>query len=320
MPDCPNCGLSTLRTKDWVCQWCGYPLVSNSYKVIDKTYKELQDERRSTLKPSSASTTPQSMPEYRPEPEPRNEQQEKPVVETRPTPVSPPQPRPETASSSLQVTPVQSKPEIVTPPASATPAESLPDVAEPVESVTPAQPQPVVETPPVYKDPPSQPNKTPPPPPQSDVAPESNPQVIPSTPKTPLRSASKPEFVVEPEPEPLPRELLLEPEDIEDGMEIAVEQIDAIFKTQQEAANAAFTGKTFIIQGIVEKVFIRDHLDIRYILLTGIMKGITWSLRCTFERENAKALTGLQEGQAVKIQGTYDSVGKNIIFKDCALD
>jgi hypothetical protein len=49
------------------------------------------------------------------------------------------------------------------------------------------------------------------------------------------------------------------------------------------------------------------------------MKGITWSLRCTFEKENTKALSGLQEGQAVKIQGTYDSYGKNIIFKDCVL-
>ena len=27
VPDCPNCGQPTSRTKDWVCQWCGYPMM-----------------------------------------------------------------------------------------------------------------------------------------------------------------------------------------------------------------------------------------------------------------------------------------------------
>ncbi len=45
MAACPNCGRRTERTKDWVCEWCGYPLLYGSYKQIDKTYKELQEER-----------------------------------------------------------------------------------------------------------------------------------------------------------------------------------------------------------------------------------------------------------------------------------
>ena len=44
MPKCPNCGQPTARTKDWACQWCGYPLMSGSYKEIPKTYKELKEE------------------------------------------------------------------------------------------------------------------------------------------------------------------------------------------------------------------------------------------------------------------------------------
>jgi len=47
MPGCPNCGRQTMRTEDWVCQWCGYPLLSRAYKKIDKTYKEIQEERSS---------------------------------------------------------------------------------------------------------------------------------------------------------------------------------------------------------------------------------------------------------------------------------
>jgi hypothetical protein len=42
MPKCPNCGLETLRTEDWACQWCGYPLISSSYKKIPKTYNQLK--------------------------------------------------------------------------------------------------------------------------------------------------------------------------------------------------------------------------------------------------------------------------------------
>ena len=49
MARCPNCGRETRRTIDWCCQWCGYPLFSGSYKKIDKTYKELKDERTGTV-------------------------------------------------------------------------------------------------------------------------------------------------------------------------------------------------------------------------------------------------------------------------------
>ena len=44
MPKCPNCGQPTARTEDWACQWCGYPLMSGSYKKIPKTYRELKEE------------------------------------------------------------------------------------------------------------------------------------------------------------------------------------------------------------------------------------------------------------------------------------
>ncbi len=73
MPRCPNCSRETMRTEDWACQWCGYPLLSGSYKKIPKTYKQLKEERL-----------------YKPEPEPEAEQvpesQKKPVPEVEPIP------------------------------------------------------------------------------------------------------------------------------------------------------------------------------------------------------------------------------------------
>jgi chromosome segregation ATPase len=45
MANCPNCGRSTLRTQDWACQWCGYPLISGSFKQMPMTYQEAKAER-----------------------------------------------------------------------------------------------------------------------------------------------------------------------------------------------------------------------------------------------------------------------------------
>ncbi|UCB42006.1 MAG: hypothetical protein JSV77_05890 [Dehalococcoidales bacterium] len=67
MANCPNCGLSTVRTKDWACQWCGYPLVSGIYGKTSKTFAELKHERE-----GEAITTAlliESEPATEPEPE-----------------------------------------------------------------------------------------------------------------------------------------------------------------------------------------------------------------------------------------------------------
>lgn len=108
-------------------------------------------------------------------------------------------------------------------------------------------------------------------------------------------------------------------EEIRDGMQISADQIDALFRADKSAANSKFAGKTLVIQGIVDKVFVREHLEIRYIMLTGAQKKIMWSLRCTFDKDESSKLTRLNEGQAVTVRGKYDGYSKNIIFKDCVL-
>jgi hypothetical protein len=336
MPDCPNCGRPTLRTKDWVCQWCGYPLVSDSYKLIEKTFKELQDERKPAYKTIKFPPKIEPAPVNKPEPELNTEQPvtpdsaspPKPVytpppqsnMKSEPIPVAPPEPQPNPEPPPEPVSPVQLQSMIENPlPAEEAPVQLRPETELPPSTTEiPIQLQPEAELPPSPEvSPTAEYNPPPQPPPQEEVTPEPAPIITPPPAlKSPLPSGSKPEFFTEPESPPEPMITL---EDVEDGMGIAVEQIDSLFRMDKEAANSVFTDKTFIIQGIVEKIFIREHLDIRYILLTGIMKGITWSLRCTFEKENAGGLSSLQEGQAVTIQGTYDSYGKNIIFKDCAL-
>jgi len=82
MPKCPNCGLKTLKTEDWACRWCGYPLLSSAYKMIPKTYKQLKQERLYEAKPvpeSKLEPEPESMLES--EPEPVLESQREPIPE-----------------------------------------------------------------------------------------------------------------------------------------------------------------------------------------------------------------------------------------------
>ena len=120
MSQCPNCGQSTARTEDWACQWCGYPLLSSSYKKIPKTYRELQEERlygpvvgeeaEASFSPKPAPSPPMHMPELEPieepeqwtKPAPEPEPFEEPEVKPQPVfepelikePVSEPEPEP----------------------------------------------------------------------------------------------------------------------------------------------------------------------------------------------------------------------------------
>jgi hypothetical protein len=286
MSTCPNCGRQTLRTKDWACQWCGYPLVSKSYKPIDKTFKEFQEERNLDIK----STQPESVPEAVPESQP----------EERPEPA--PEPEPEKEPEPL-----------ITPPP--VPREELPPAAEPEvspepESIPEPEPEKVPEPPPEPKPEKKSKRKS-----KKEPKPEAEPEPL-ITPPPELKDESpvEAETVVEAEPE---AEVKLE--DVQDGMEITADQINALFKADKASAHKQFADKTLVVKGKVEKVFIREHLEIRYIVLTGTQKRMTWSLRCTFDKESSSKLTRLKEGEEVTVRGKYDGYSKNIIFKECEL-
>ncbi|OGN98181.1 MAG: hypothetical protein A2Y89_02380 [Chloroflexi bacterium RBG_13_51_18] len=291
MAACPNCGRQTLRTKDWACQWCGYPLVSRAYKKIDKTYRELQEERNLTARMTQPEEEPEFEPEREPEPKPAPEPEPEPAPESEPKPTPKPKPKP--------VPQPEPEPEPQTLP------EPEPEKEEPVMQLPPpeAKPEPAPEPAPEAESPaepekPQEPLITPPPEPKQELPP------------------AKPEIKVDPQPAPQSTTKL---EDIQDGTELTADDIDAIFRSDKSGAHSKFTEKTLVIKGIVEKVFVREHLDIRYIVMTGARKRMTWSLRCTFNKEESSKLTRLTEGEEVKVRGKYDGFSKNIIFKDCEL-
>jgi len=107
MPKCPNCRQETARTEDWACQLCGYPLLSESYRKIPKTYRQLQEEKQHKTyeQESSAREEPEpasepepellSEPEPVPQPEPAPELEPEPVLQLEPVPEPEPVPQAE---------------------------------------------------------------------------------------------------------------------------------------------------------------------------------------------------------------------------------
>ncbi len=168
MPQCPNCGQATSRTEDWACQWCGYPLLSSSYKKIPETYRQLKGKE---LQKQEAAAPPASddipLPEALPEPEPEPEPEPK------------PEPKPEPPPVAIEVVQKQEAPvaeEAAAPPAS----DDIPLPKAPPEPEPKPKPEPEPESKPEPK-------------------PESKPE-----PKPESKPEPKPEPEPEPKPEPLP--------------------------------------------------------------------------------------------------------------------
>ena len=129
---CPHCGQPTARTEDWACQWCGYPLLSESWEKIPKTYEQLKEEKLHEPEPPVREETeapilpnhgalpatpalesepePVLEPAPSPEPEPVLEPapipEPEPVLEVAPTPEPEPvpEPAPEPTPAALEIT------------------------------------------------------------------------------------------------------------------------------------------------------------------------------------------------------------------------
>lgn len=106
MPKCPNCYRETARTEDWACQLCGFPLLSESYRKIPKTYRQLQEEKQHKTYEQESSAREE--PEPAPEPEPELLSEPEPV----PQPESASEPEPELLSEPEPVPQLEPAPEL----------------------------------------------------------------------------------------------------------------------------------------------------------------------------------------------------------------
>lgn len=282
MPNCPNCGQPTSRTRDWACQWCGYPLISKAFRPIPKTYKELQEERRSVerLPVEREAEVPTLEPEPIPPPEiePVAEVEAEPVVEPEREPVAEAEPEP--------VEPKRRRKRVLKPKAKPEPEVEVAVEAEPVET----KPKPRRRRKP---------------------APEPEPEQV-----------AEPEPVLEAEAEPTPEpEPVVEPEtELTSGLiEVGIEGLYSAFTADRDASDARYKNRMLRVSGLLYRTVINENLDVAYIILTSAKKYGEWKVSCTFSKEYEKELRQLTTQQMVTVQGNYDGYRVNVQMRDCVL-
>ena len=316
MPKCPNCGQTTARTEDWACQWCGHPLLSSSYKKIEKTYRQVKEEGLYEQEPSVADEfeapslptlstlmpQPEPEPEIKPEavlePQPEPEPEAKPEAVLEPEPVVTPQPEPELETKPEAV--LEPEPEPVVAPQPELEPEAKPEAVlkpEPELIVTP-QPEPEVKPEAVIK-------------PQPEPEPEVKPEAV---------LEPEPEPVVAPQPEPEPEaKPVVTPQPVYAELEVAVEELLSAYETDGVAANVKFANKILRITGVVDRIEVKDTLGIYYITLRSAEKRSLQTVRCVFDEKHGNELNRLLPGQTVTVKGKYDGSIIDIRMSDCVL-
>ena len=302
MPNCPNCGQPTSRTRDWACQWCGYPLVSKAFRPIPKTYKELQEERRSVerLPVEREAEVPTLEPEPIPPPEiePVAEVEAEPVVEPEREPVAEAEPEPVESEAE----PKRRRKRVLKPKAAPEPEVEVAAEAEPVET----KPKPRRRRKPA-----------PEPEPEQVVEPEPEPVLEAEAEPTP-----EPEPVLKAEAEPTPEpEPVVEPEtELTSGLiEVGIEGLYSAFTADRDASDARYKNRMLRVTGLLYRTVINENLDVAYIILTSAKKYGEWKVSCTFNKEHEKELRQLTTQQMVTVQGNYDGYRVNIQMRDCVL-
>lgn len=289
MARCPNCGRETERTIDWACKWCGYPLQSRSFKKIDKTWRQIREERMGGVQYE----------DKEPEPERKQERVERvrepePVVKPRPAPPEPQRrPPPRRAPEPEPEPEIEPEPEEVE-----TVAETKAEPESLVSEEQAVEAEEVVETEPLIPEPGGAPEAEPvsPPPAQQRVPPQPPAPPPPQRPAQPQPGASTPSF------------------------EATVEQIRQAYKTDEAGTHEKLKNKIIRVKGIVDKVEVNEARALYKVLLTGSQKGEEFrDVECRFNKGYAGELGKLKVGETITVDGAYTGYVINVILRQCVL-
>ena len=344
MPQCPNCGRLTGRTKDWACPWCGYPLTSKSFRPLPETYRELKGERPLENEPMAELDTvipvmePESVPP--PELEPVVSAEAELELEVKPefvaTEVEPELMVSAEAELELEVKP-ESKPKRKRAPKPET------ESAEP-EPKPKRKRAPKPETEPAEPEPKPKRKRAPKPEPESEMTSEVKAEAVAelelavaelesvvASETAEVKSEPGPEPVMDTEPEPAPEteiepvaEVEAEPAEPESELapgliEVSIEGLYTAFAANKEAADARYKGKKLKVTGLLYRTVINENLDVAYIILTSDKNYGDWKVSCTFNKEHEGEMRRLEEEQMVTVQGNYDGYRANVQMRDCVI-
>lgn len=279
MKKCPNCNRATMRTLDWACQWCGYPLLSSSWKVLPKTYWMLKQEERHIYSKN-----------YDPVPkvEPVQQVEEKPAETTAPPSYTPfpvvPEPQEpvlQTITHEPEPTPEAITEEQAAGTNDASPAEEapeIPDTEEVKKEVAPAEKE--IKT---------------------GAAANSHENVIP------LPAA------------PIPKELAATSPAVQFKDTLTVDEIYTIFDADRANAMDAYKDKSIKLSGVYYRLISSEQLEITYAILTSRQHYGELQVSCTFDKKYENELQQLTVGSYVTIDGKFSGYGARILIRDCIL-
>ena len=198
--------------------------------------------------------------------------------------------------------------------------EETPPAPRKVARAPEPEPEPGPEPEPAAEpSPPPPPRPVPPPPPAPRPVPVPAPAlVIPLPPPAPVPPPLPPPPVVEPLTPPRPNPIM-SVEVCPDVVDVTTEEVTLAFQADRPAANSKLANRVVRVTGIIDKVFVKEHLDIQYIILTTPAKLDIFNVRCTFDKKLAYQLRRLTPGEKVTAQGKYNGAEKNVILKDCVL-
>ena len=145
-----------------------------------------------------------------------------------------------------------------------------------------------------------------------------------SAPKSKPEAKSKPAAKAEPAPEPESEpeaelEPVSEPEPAPASIEVTVAELLYAYESDGEAADARFADKILRVTGVVDRIEVKDTLDINYITLTTTETNLLQNVRCTFDKKYGPELNQLAPGQMATVQGKYDGSIIDISLRDCVL-
>jgi len=314
MPKCPNCGQQSSRTKDWACQWCGYPLLLRSYREIPMTYKEWKEkeprEQMTTVSDrigESPLAEPVAEPEVEMEAVVEAEVEVEPVAEAKAEIEAEPEAEAEVKEGVEAVAEAEPQPEaeVKEEVEAVVEAQVEPEaeVKEEVEAVAEAEVEPKPEMVEEQVEP------------VAEVKPEPKPRAKRKrAPKGKAKAKSESEAVTEVEPVPEP-----EPESVPAEMAVTVEELQLAFADDMTEAEGKFVDKVLKITGFVGRIAVNDIIDSPCVVLTSSEKTVLRNVLCVFDKKHAPELKLLVPGQTVTVQGKYDSCTINILVTDCVL-
>ncbi len=308
MARCPNCGRETLRTEDWACQWCSYPLPDGVYKSVKKTYRQLKEERLGEVGTMQTD-------EKEPEIELKQDLERIKDIDIEPEPVS--------CQDILPIQADEAEAEIA-----CEAEEKAEKIEEPQEGVIESNCEDGEETEEAEEKAEKEIEK-------AEAACEAEEEIKEAEEteegaeeaETVCGAEEEPEEKKE-EPAKVEEESVCETEGLEAEaqpelpaaeVEISVSELFATYWEDQPAADEKFTDKIMKISGTVASIDLKDILDTYYIRLTGADDDILNSVQCFFDKRHENALRQLEKGQQVAVQGRFNGSVIAVRIVDCRL-